>query len=95
MVLRYAQDLHQLLTESARVLAPTGRAVFVVGNSCLKDKFINNANGVAQAARAAGLRVFSRRERELPQANRYLPVTLHGTLSKRMRTETVLTFAAA
>jgi hypothetical protein len=76
-------------------LAPTGRAVFVVGNSCLKDQFIHNANGVAQAARLAGLRVVSRRERELPHASRYLPMTNDGTLSKRMRTETVLTFEAA
>lgn len=93
MVLRYAEDLQRLLAESARVLSPTGRAVFVVGNSCLKDEFINNASGVAQAARAAGLRVVSRRDRELPHASRYLPMT--GRLANRMRTETVLTFAAA
>lgn len=95
MVLRYADDLQRLLTESARVLTPTGRAVFVVGNSCLKDEFIHNAHGVAKAARLAGLRVVSRRERELPQASRYLPLTNAGTLSKRMRTETVLKFAVA
>lgn len=95
MVLRYANDLRALLSESARVLAPAGRAVFVVGNSCLQDQFIHNANGVAQAARIAGLRVVSRRERELPLASRYLPLTNDGTLSKRMRSETVLTFAAA
>jgi tRNA G10 N-methylase Trm11 len=95
MVLRYADDLQALLTESARVLSPAGRAVFVVGNSCLKDQFINNANGVAQAARQAGLKVVSRRERELPHASRYLPMTDDGKLSKRMRTESILTFAAA
>lgn len=95
MVSRYATDLQRLLAESARVLNPQGRAVFVVGNSCLKDQFIHNANGVAQAARLAGLRVVTRRERELPGASRYLPLTANGTLSKRMRTETVLTFASA
>jgi len=95
MVLRYATDLQRLLAESRRVLAPTGRAVFVVGNSCLKDQFIHNANGVVQAARLAGLRVLTRKERELPRASRYLPLTVDGMLSKRMRTETVLTFAAA
>ncbi|HEV2679323.1 MAG TPA: hypothetical protein VGV14_02380 [Rhodanobacter sp.] len=95
MVLRYATDLQRLLAESVRVLTPTGRAVFVVGNSCLKDQFIHNANGVAKAAQLAGLRVVTRKERELPHANRYLPLTADGTLSKRMRTETVLTFAAA
>ena len=95
MVLRYAEDLESLLTEAARVLASTGKAVFVVGNSCLKGEFIHNANGVAQAARLAGLREVNRRDRELPNASRYLPVTRDGQLSKRMRTETVLTFAAA
>ena len=95
MVLRYAGDLKALLAESARVLSPSGRAVFVVGNSCLKEQFIHNANGVAQAARQAGLKVVSRRERELPHASRYLPMTNDGSLSKRMRTESILTFAAA
>ncbi|MET4730672.1 SAM-dependent methyltransferase [Lysobacter enzymogenes] len=95
LVQRYAIDLQRLLAESARVLNPRGRAVFVVGNSCLKDQFIHNANGVAQAARLAGMRVVTRKERELPLASRYLPLTTDGTLSKRMRTETVLTFAAA
>jgi len=95
MILRYASDLHSLMAESARVLAPTGRAVFVVGNSCLKDQFIRNADGVAQAARGAGLREVKRFERDLPHSSRYLPMTEDGNLSKRMRTETVLTFAAA
>ena len=95
MIRRYAGDLRSLLLESARVLSPNGRAVFVVGNSCLKDQFIHNANGVVEAAVLAGMRVVSRRERELPHANRYLPMTDDGTLSKRMRTETVLTFATA
>jgi SAM-dependent methyltransferase len=95
MVLRYATDLRRLLAESARVLAPAGRAVFVVGNSRLRDQFIYNADGVAQAARLAGLRTIARQERELPNASRYLPLTADGTLSKRMRTETILTFAPA
>ncbi|MDR6696278.1 hypothetical protein J2X70_003785 [Stenotrophomonas sp. 1337] len=30
-------------------------------------------------------------ERDLPAASRYLPVTQSGSLSKRMRTETILT----
>lgn len=95
MVLRYAVDLQRLLSETVRVLAPTGSAVFVVGNSCLKDQFIKNADGVVQAARLAGLRLITSEERELPCSSRYLPLTADGTLSKRMRTETVLTFAAA
>lgn len=95
MVGRYAADLFGMMSETARVLAPSGRAVFVVGNSCLREQFIHNDRGVAQAGRRAGLRLVRRTERDLPQASRYLPVTAHGSLSKRMRTETVLTFTHA
>lgn len=95
MVRRYAADIFGMMSETARVLAVDGRAVFVVGNSCLRGEFISNDRGVAQAGRRAGLRLLNRTERDLPQARRYLPVTAHGSLSKRMRTETVLTFAHA
>lgn len=94
MIRRYAKDLWILLSEVARVLKCNSRATFVVGNSCLKGVFVKNAEGVAAAASLLGLSEETRSERELPQANRYLPVT--GTsLAKRMRTETVLTFAMA
>ncbi|WP_374411613.1 hypothetical protein [Novosphingobium colocasiae] len=92
MIRRYAKDLWALLSEVARVLKSQSKATFVVGNSCLTGVFVKNAEGVATAARLLGLSEDTRSERDLPQANRYLPVT--GTLlAKRMRTETVLTFA--
>lgn len=94
MIRRYASDLWSLLSEISRVLKSESRATFVVGNSCLKGVFVKNAEGVATAARLLGFSEQARSERELPQANRYLPIT--GTsLAKRMRTETVLTFAKA
>jgi len=94
MIRRYAHDLWNLLSEIARVLKHKCQATFVVGNSCLKGAFIKNAEGVAAAARLLGMKEEARSERELPQASRYLPIT--GTaLAKRMRTETVLTFAMA
>lgn len=94
MIRRYAKDLWSLLSEVARVLKSQSKATFVVGNSCLTGVFVKNAEGVATAARLLGLSEEARSERDLPQANRYLPVT--GTsLAKRMRTETVLTFAKA
>lgn len=86
---RYALDLIVMTSEVARVLRPGGRATFVVGNSCIKGKFIDNANGVATAAERAGVIVLESRERDLPAANRYLPVS-GDSLSKRMRTETVI-----
>ncbi|TXI48875.1 MAG: hypothetical protein E6Q50_09275 [Lysobacter sp.] len=92
MLIRYASDLKQVLEEAARVLKPGGSATYVVGNSCLKNVFIHNSEGVARAGTLAGLSLIEVRERDLPAASRYLPVTAAGSLSKRMRTETVLTF---
>jgi hypothetical protein len=86
---RYALDLIGMTSEVHRVLRPGCKATFVVGNSCIKGAFINNATGVATAAERAGMTVVERRERDLPQASRYLPIA-GESLSKRMRTETVL-----
>lgn len=96
MVHRYAQDVGRLVTEVARVLRPGGQATFVVGNSCLKDTFIHNANAVTAAAKASGLNPKTKFERELPDRHRYLPMPSDANkpLGKRMRTETILTFLA-
>lgn len=93
MVRRYASDLIRMMQEAARVLRPNGLATYVLGNSCLRDTFIQNSAGVTRAGIHAGLRLVSETERDLPTASRYLPVTATGKLSKRMRTETILTFA--
>lgn len=92
MVRRYAEDLLSISTEISRVLRKNGQATLVVGNSCLRGSFIKNSEGVAMACRLAGLEFVTSTERELPSRSRYLPVTLTGALSKRMRTEAVLTF---
>jgi DNA modification methylase len=92
MVRRYADDLHQMMRQAARVLRPSGTATYVLGNSCLKDAFIRNSDGVARAAHHAGLTLVKTTERDLPASSRYLPITDTGTLSKRMRTETILSF---
>lgn len=96
MVHRYAQDIGRFVSEVARVLKPGGQATFVVGNSCLKDTFIHNASAVAAAAKAAGLKAKKKFERELLDRHRYLPMPSDAKkpLGKRMRTETILTFAA-
>jgi hypothetical protein len=92
MLDRYADDLRLMMREAARVLRPGGTATYVVGNSCLKNVFIQNSEGVVQAGRSAGLTLVEERERDLPANSRYLPMTEEGTLSKRMRTETILQF---
>lgn len=92
MIRRYAGDLQQMMFQAARVLRPGGTATYVVGNSCLTNIFVRNSDGVIRAGTRAGFNLTEVRERDLPSTSRYLPVTVNGTLSKRMRTETVLTF---
>ena len=95
MIIRYAGDLERMMNQAARVLRKGGTATYVLGNSCLKDTFIRNSEGVAKAGVQAGLSLANVAERDLPAASRYLPVTQSGSLSKRMRTETILTFVRA
>jgi hypothetical protein len=92
MIDRYIQDLYQMIKELVRVLKRNGKATFVVGNSCLRGVFIKNAGAIETAATLCGLTLTHSVERDLPQQSRYLPVTMDGTLGKRMRTETILSF---
>jgi hypothetical protein len=92
MIARYVQDIRKMVGEIARVLKSGARATFVVGNSCLRDIFIRNSEAVATAARYAGLTLIGETERPLPIRSRYLPMTSEP-LGKRMRTETILSFA--
>lgn len=96
MVCRYAIDIEGMMREVARTLRPGGKAVLVVGNSCLKGVSISNAQINVAAAKRVGLRHRHTSERVLPTRSRYLPMPARkkGTaLSMRMRTETVLTFS--
>lgn len=97
MVERYCEDVYRLMSEMARVLKSDGTAILIVGNSCLKGRFIRNSEGVTRAGKMVGLRLRDKVERELPRRNRYLPMPSEeeGSLGKRMRTETILTFSPA
>lgn len=92
MIARYAEDIHRMVSEIARVLRPGGTATLVVGNNCLRGTFIKNAAGVGEAASMVGLTPTGVRERVLPDNRRYLPVTKNGQLGRRMRTETICSF---
>ncbi|MEA3187111.1 MAG: hypothetical protein QOD99_941 [Chthoniobacter sp.] len=94
MVARYAEDVYRMMSEISRVLKREGRAILVVGNSCLKGTFVRNSAGVVRAGEMVGLRVKSEVERELPIRSRYLPLPLAGDnpLGTRMRTESVISF---
>lgn len=93
MIDRYSEDLYRMVSEVARVLAPGGTATFVVGNSCLKGTFVENSAGVTEAARMMGLTPLDTVQRALPENKRYLPINTGGSLGKRMRTETICSFA--
>lgn len=96
---RYALDMSAIVTEMYRVIRVGGRAVLVVGNSCLRNAFIRNTEIVKAAARAVGFELANEVERALPANRRYLPPPTDaedgGTLDARMRTEAVLTFVRA
>ncbi len=98
MVERYAGDLLGMMAEVSRVLKSSGQAVMVVGNSTLQGTFVENSAGVKKAAETNGLRLACPPQvRELPNQHRYLPMPIGdclAPLSKRMRSETILTFAA-
>jgi len=94
MITRYAGDVYAMIAEMKRVLRTGGKAVLVVGDSCLQSTFVSNSAAIKKAAQMNGFRLEQQMTRELPTGRRYLPVT--GTaLSKRMRVENVLTFRLA
>lgn len=93
---RYAADMTAVLRELARVVKRSGRVVLVLGNSFLRGAAVDNAGLVESLARSIGFETTGRDEREIPARRRYLPPPGPGAgaLDARMRTETVLTFAA-
>ncbi len=97
MILRYAVDIQSFIDEIARVLKPDGKAVIVVGNSCIKDVFVKNSEAVVEAAKSAGLKLKTKKERDLPTTSRYLPINVapSNSLGRRMKTETVMMFQKA
>jgi SAM-dependent methyltransferase len=95
MVSRYATDILRMVREISRVLKPSGKAVLVVGDCCVSSEFISNSSGIKEAASIHGLQLVSRTSRDLPSNSRYLPITATNALSKRLRTENVLTFCPA
>jgi hypothetical protein len=95
MLSRYAADILRMVGEISRVLKTSGKAVLVIGDCCVSSEFVSNSDGIKQAARIHGLQLMSQTSRDLPLNSRYLPVTATNALSKRLRTENVLTFCAA
>lgn len=95
---RYVWDMNLAIQETARVLRPGGRAVYVVGDSTCKGTFISNSRIVSTLASLHGLAAISRVSRALPANRRYMPPPTKGLFSRmdgRMRREVVLAFRKA
>jgi DNA modification methylase len=94
MINRYVLDLHSIISEVYRVLRVSGKAIIVVGNSCIKGTFVRNDLAVRAIAERVGLQFEEDTTRDLPPSRRYLPPPTKDQkgLEKRMRTETVLTY---
>ena len=95
LLARYVFDMGRALTEVSRVLRRGGHAVYVVGESGNRDRFIRNSAIVAAVAEDQGLKLVSRRSRVLPANRRYLPPPKERestALDGRLRQEIVLEF---
>ncbi|MBO6687593.1 MAG: hypothetical protein JJ919_03835 [Henriciella sp.] len=96
MLFRYYIDLKALTAESARVLRSGANACYVIGNSNIKDTHVRNSEFLKSCARSVGLKLVDEQVREIPNNRRYMPISLNkeNSLSKRMRTEHIISFEA-
>ncbi|MBN2428774.1 MAG: hypothetical protein JXK94_10595 [Deltaproteobacteria bacterium] len=94
ILLRYYRDLCTLTNEAFRVLKPSSKATYVIGNSTIKGHEIRNSDLLIAAAKRSGFSVGEQTVREIPENRRYMPLLNGGksNLTKRMRTEHVMVF---
>lgn len=94
---KYIHDMRVAISEVARVLSATGKAVYVVGENTLRGTYIRTSVIVSKLAELAGLSIKERRTRKLPANRRYMPPPSSGhsggAIEARMRREVVLSFA--
>lgn len=98
MLTRYAHDLLHFAKQMRRVMRPAGHLIAVVGNSTLRDNFVQNDKIFEQALHHNGFTTSNIVERPLPENSRYLPIaSTNGasSITRRMRTETVLYMTAS
>lgn len=91
---RYISDLDQVVGELVRVLRPGGKATFVVADATLSGVSVSVSRIVERVAARHELRCVHRLIRDLAGSKRYLPPPTDGTgtLDKRMRRESCMTF---
>jgi len=91
----FIEDMSKVLRETSRVLAPGGKAIFVIGENSIRGTYVRNAKIISELAKEFGLRLVEESSRTLPPNRRYLPPPSKRTnaLSSRMRREVVLAFS--
>lgn len=93
---RYIEDMQNAIGEVTRVLAPGGRAIYVMGENTIRGTYIRNSKIVLAIALKAGLKLQGQSTRTLPNNRRYLPPPSNrrraAALDTRMRREVVLAF---
>ena len=93
---RFIDDMQKSLNEVSRVLAPGGKAIYVIGENTVSGTYIRNSEIVRAVAKKAGLKFQNKSTRRLPQNRRYLPppssAKRGATLGTRMRREVILSF---
>jgi hypothetical protein len=94
LVAAYVADMHAVIKEVERVLAPGGRAVYVVGDNMVRGVYIRNSRIIRLLAESHNLHFEKSFRRKLPPNRRYLPPPTGGRegLDSRMRSEIVLQF---
>jgi DNA modification methylase len=97
LLTRYIHDMRRAMREVARVLAPGGNAMYVVGENTIRGTYVRNSRVIAEIAKLCGLRLKHRQVRNLPANRRYLPppskISSSASMNTRMRKEVVLAFA--
>ncbi len=96
---RYISDMWGSMSEVARVLAPGGKAVYVIGENTIRSTYVPTADILLALGGNVGLTVVKQQARALPANCRYLPPPAEQTsrerLGNRIRREVVLTFTNA
>lgn len=94
---RYLADTEQSLRAVEHALAPSGRAVYVVGENCIEGVYVPTGTFIREIAKMVGLRAVRGRVRPLPANRRYMPPprARGGMLDGRMNQEVIVNLRKA
>lgn len=89
---RYLADTERSLKEIRRILSPSGRATFIVGENCIEGVYVPTGSLIRAIAKKVGLRAVRGRLRPLPASRRYMPPprSQGGLLDGRMNHEVIV-----